>query len=193
MLIVFSYIQPIPKQDVITQAGEYEDVSMNKTLKVFILCLAALPVLAEESVSMIRTLPVAELVSRSDYIAIGEVRKIEIDDTHLSRNEKMRHLINEVIVIELLKGIWPPDKPMIFRTVKADRWIEDHVEFPAPGTRVVLFVKKGESGRLSLTNGIQGLWPLQGDQPIRMGTGKTIGEIRTIIEKQSRHTDQKVK
>jgi hypothetical protein len=166
---------------------------MNKKPMVFILCLAVLPALATESLSMIRTLPVAELVSSSDYVVIGEVRKIEIDDTHSPRNEAMRYLIIEVIVIELLKGVWPPDKPMIFRTVKADHWIEDNVEFPSPGTRVLLFVKKGESGRLSLTNGIQGLWPLQGDQLLRMGTGKTIGEIRAIIEKQSRHTDQRVK
>lgn len=166
---------------------------MNKKPMVFILCLAVVPILAAGVSAMIRTLPVAELVSSSDYIVIGEVRKIEIDDTHSSRNEAMRHLINEVIVIELLKGTWPLDRPMIFRTVKADYWIEDNVEFPSPGTRVVLFVKKGESGRLSLMNGIQGLWPLQGDQLLRMGTGKTIGEIRAIIEKQSRHTDQRVK
>ncbi len=42
-----------------------------------------------------------------------------------------------------------------------------------------------ESGGLSLLNGIQGLWPMQGDQLLRMGTGKTAEEIKAMIQGQA--------
>ena len=74
---------------------------------------------------------------------------------------------------------------MIFRTIKAERWIEDNIEFPFPGTQVVLFIKKGKSDSLNLVNGIQGLWPIQDGKLLRMGTGKTIEEIRGIIRSQT--------
>ena len=158
---------------------------MSKKYQVLILCLAYFLLLSGESFSMIKTLPVAELVSHSDYIVIGEVQKIEVDGTDSSKMGKIKLLRNEIIVKESLKGAWPLDKPMIFRTIKAERWIEDNVEFPFPGTQVVLFIKKGKSDSLNPVNGIQGLWPIQDGKLLRMGTGKTIEEIRAIIRSQT--------
>jgi len=158
---------------------------MSKKYQVLTLCLAFFLLLSVESFSMIKTLPVAELVSHSDYIVIGDVQKIEVDGTDSAKMGKIKLLRNEIIVKESLKGAWPLDKPMIFRTIKAERWIEDNVEFPFPGTQVVLFIKKGKSDSLNLVNGIQGLWPIQDGKLLRMGTGKTIEEIRAIIRSQT--------
>ena len=158
---------------------------MSKTYQVPILCLAYFLLLSGESSSMIKTLPVAELVSHSDYIVIGEVQKIEVYGTDSSKMGKIKLLRNEITVKESLKGAWPLDKPMILRTIKAERWIEDNIEFPFPGTQVVLFIKKGKSDSLNLVNGIQGLWPIQGGKLLRMGTGKTIEEIRAMIKSQT--------
>jgi hypothetical protein len=158
---------------------------MGRRYQVLILCLACFLLLSVESLSMIKTLPVAELVSHSDYIVIGEVRKIEVTGTGSSKMGEMTILKNEIIVLDSLKGAWPFDKPMIFRTVRPKRWIEDNVEFPSPGMRVLLFVKQMESDRLNLVNGIQGLWPIQGDKLVRMGTGRTLEEIKAIIKNQA--------
>ena len=158
---------------------------MSKKYQVLTLCLAFFLLLSVESFSMIKTLPVAELVSHSDYIVIGDVQKIEVDGTDSAKMGKIKLLRNEIIVKESLKGAWPLDKPMIFRTIKAERWIEDNVEFPFRGTQVVLFIKKGKSDSLNLVNGIQGLWPIQDGKLLRMGTGKTIEEIRAIIRSQT--------
>lgn len=167
--------------------GKDKELLVSKKHRILILCLVCFLVLSVDSSSMIKTLPVDELVSRSDYIIIGEVQKIELDRILPPENAKMKYkyLRNEVIMIESLKGAWPLNKPMTFRTVKAEHWIEDNVEFPFPGTRVLIFVKRRESGSLNLVNGIQGLWPLQGDKLLRMGTGKTIEEIRAIIKRQA--------
>lgn len=159
---------------------------MNRSVLFFMLCLAVCIVSSTSASAMIRTLPVSELVSRSDYIVIGEVRQKKIIGAHSPQNRTRRYLNNYVVVTEQLKGTWPPDKPMIFRTVGAGHWIEDNVEFPSTGTRVLLFVRKNASAGLGLVNGIQGLWPLQDGKPLRMGTGKAIDEIRALIEKQAR-------
>ncbi|MFA5353386.1 MAG: hypothetical protein WC291_04090 [Thermodesulfovibrionales bacterium] len=158
---------------------------MSKKYAISILFFVCLLGMSAGVYSMIRTLPVAELVSKSDYIVIGEVRKIEVDTTQRPKSAGMRYLRNEIIVTESLKGDWPIDRLMFFRTITAEHWIEDNVEFPYPGTQVLLFVRKGESGGLSLVNGIQGLWPLQEGKPLRMGTGKTVEEIKSLIRSQA--------
>jgi hypothetical protein len=152
-------------------------------------CLAVLQLFATPSFSMIRTMTLDELVSNSDYVVIGELRRIEVEATESPRSDGMQDVSNEVLVTESLKGAWPSDRSMVFRTIKTRHWVEDRVEFPPVGTRMLLFVKKAESGRLQLTNRVQGLWPLQGDKPSRMGTGKTIAEIRSIIAQHSRRKD----
>ncbi len=151
----------------------------------FLLLLPFLLLLTGATYGMIRTLPLAELVSRSDYIVIGEVRRIEVDTAQSLKRAGTRYLRNEVAVVECLKGDWPADRPMFFRTIGSDHWIEDNVEFPPPGTGVLIFVMRGESGGLGLVNGIQGLWPLRDGKPLRMGTRYSVEEIRGIIRKQA--------
>lgn len=153
---------------------------------VFFLMMGLLCV-APEVYSMIRTLPVDRLVLQSNYIVIGEVKQIEVDRLTAPDSSGMsgRYLTNTVVIVESLKGEWPLHKPMIFRTVNADRWIEDKVEFPPPGTRMLLFVEEQTPGHVGLVNGIQGLWPLRGDQPQRMGTRYTVDQIRRIIREQA--------
>jgi hypothetical protein len=166
-------------------AKKEEELFMSKRYQVLILCLGCFLILSGESFSMIKTLPVTGLVSQSDYNVIGEVQKIEVYGTDSSKMGKIKLSRNEIIVKESLKGAWSLDKPMIFRTIKAERWIEDNVEFPFPGTQVLLFVKQGGSESVNLVNGIQGLWPIQDGKLLRMGTGKTLEDIRAIIRSQT--------
>jgi hypothetical protein len=152
------------------------------------LVLVCFLALSGEAVPMIKTLPVAELVRNSEHIVIGEVRRVDSEGTDVSKSGgTVERLRNEIAISECLKGRWLLDRPMIFRTIKAKRFIEDNVEFPPPGSRVLLFVKKSEKAPtgLSLVNGIQGLWPLDGNTPLQMGTGKTLEEIRALIRSQA--------
>jgi len=86
-------------------------------------------------------------------------------------------------VIESLKGTILPDESIVINTFKAAHWIEDNVELPLPGSRVFLFLNKNEKGEFSPVNGIQGVWPMQGDKFLGMGTRYKLDGIRTMISK----------
>ena len=61
-------------------------------------------------------------------------------------------------------------------------WREDELSFPERGSGVVLFISRDHQGRLSIVNGIQGLWPLGEDgKPMGMGTSYTIEELKKEI------------
>jgi hypothetical protein len=133
--------------------------------------------------AMIRTLPIEDLVAKSEYIVLAQVSMTATgNDPHTS----LTILRSELKLIESLKGVWPAQEPIILTTWKSEAcWIEDNVELPPPGTMVVLFLTQYH-GRLVPVNGIQGVWPLQGGKLLQMGTGKTLDDIRKIVKSQEK-------
>jgi hypothetical protein len=145
-----------------------------------ILFTAVLLAFTQISDGMIRTLPVSEMISNAEYIVIAEA--YQITKTGVTSESKITILRNELKVIESLKGAILPDEAIVINTFKAAHWIEDNVELPLPGSRVFLFLKKNEKGEFSPVNGIQGVWPMQGDKFLGMGTRYKLDDIRTMIK-----------
>ncbi|MBM4146714.1 MAG: hypothetical protein FJ240_10675 [Nitrospira sp.] len=129
---------------------------------------------------MIRTLPVSELISTAEHIVIAEV--YQITKTGYTPESKLSLLKNELKVTETLKGTLSQNEPIIINTMKAEDWIEDNVEIPLPGSKVFLFLKKDEKGEFRPVNGIQGIWPMQGEKLLGMGTRYKVDDIRKMIK-----------
>ncbi len=139
-------------------------------------------VLARSPYGMIRTLPVEKLIAESEYIVIAQVYAVTVEGTEPST--RIITLRNEMKLIESLKGSWPAREPIVLTTRRhEEHWIEDNVELPPPGTKVVLFLTRYQ-GRLVPVNGIQGVWPMQGGKLLQMGTGKTLDDIRRVVRGQ---------
>ena len=132
--------------------------------------------------AMIRTLPIEDMVRKSDHIVIAYVYSVTAVSSDPST--KIITLRNELKLIESLKGSWPSEEPIILTTIRhEEHWMEDNVELPPPGAKVVLFLTRYED-RLVPVNGIQGIWPMKGDKLLEMGRGKTLDEIRAIVKSQ---------
>jgi len=136
--------------------------------------------------AMIRTLPVDELVRTSDFIVIAEVEKVStLGTSRLTGDYTITHLKNDLKLMEAIKGSWPPDETIVIKTVKPEKgWLEDNVELPPPGSRVLLFFVTDGRGNIRPVNGIQGIWPLKEGKPMGMGTGKSIDDIREKVRTQ---------
>lgn len=130
--------------------------------------------------AMIRTLPVSELISTAEHIVIAEVH--QITKTGYKPESKLSLLENELKVIESLKGTLEPDESIAINTTKAEHWVEDNVELPLPGSKVFLFLKKNQKGEFRPVNGIQGVWPMQGEKLLGMGTRYKLDYIRKMIK-----------
>ena len=155
-----------------------------------LLFVLALALSSEPTLAMIRTLPLSELIGRSDFIIIGRVteqRKVaEVSKDSGSVEETVENI---VLPQEILKSKWPKGKTMIFTTYRAVRdgkqmWREDELSFPEKGSGVVLFVSRGNGGKFVIVNGIQGLWPLGEDgKPTGMGFRYSIEDLKREIAK----------
>lgn len=145
-----------------------------------ILFAAALLAFAQISNGMIRTLPVSEMIRNAEYIVIAEV--YQITKTGFIPESKLSLLKNELKVTEYLKGSLLKDESIAINTMKAEHWIEDNVELPLPGSKVFLFLNKNDKGEFFPVNGIQGVWPMQGDKFLGMGTRYKLDDIRTMIK-----------
>jgi hypothetical protein len=132
--------------------------------------------------AMIRTLPVEDLVAKSEHIVLAQVFSVTVIESDPPTN--LITLRTEMKLIQSLKGTWPAQEPIILTTRRYEgRWIEDNVELPPPGTKVVLFLTSYQGGFVPV-NGIQGVWPLRGGKLLQMGTGKTLDDIHKIVKSQ---------
>ena len=152
-----------------------------------LLFAAALSLLySAPAMAMIRTLPVSDLVARAQLIVIAQVVSISEDPTR-SYGSPIR---NELKIVRVLKGSYDASKPLVLGTFykPGQRGREDSLVFPAVGRRVLLFVKSDSGGRLSIVNGIQGLWPLEAgtDKTLGMGFRYSIDEIEKFIAEQEK-------
>lgn len=131
----------------------------------------------------IMTLTVDELVQSSEYVVIAEVARITVLENEST--SQTQHLSNELRVIKYLKGIRIQNDLIVLRTIKPENgWMEDNVELPPVGSRVLLFLARNDSGMLRPVNGIQGVWPMDGNQLLGMGYGRSLEDVSAIIKKQ---------
>lgn len=152
------------------------------------LVVPALFLLSNAGFAMIRTLPLHELIGRSELIVIGRVaEKRKVAEAPRGPGGAEETIENIVVPREILKGKWPKGKAMIFRTHQLIRdakkvWREDELSFPEEGSEVVLFVSRDNHGQFAIVNGIQGLWPLGEDgNPTAMGSRYTMDDLKREI------------
>ncbi len=158
--------------------------TMKKTFVTFLGVLAMSLTLMVTIHARIITLSNEELVRQSEYVVVAQVYSFSMVET--DPTTKIITLRNDLKVIESLKSLWPSRDPITLTTIRhEEHWIEDNVELPPPGTKVVLFLRKYE-GRLVPVNGIQGVWPLRGRELLGMGTGMSLDQLREMIRSQKR-------
>ncbi len=149
-------------------------------LTVFCVCaVLALPVSG-----MIRTLPLPDLVRQAEVICIAKV--VQINEVSVDKFQ-VSTVKNVLLSEKLLKGSWQPMEPIVVMTRQCGKYgtigsLEDQVEFPPKGSRVVLFLQKAKDGSLEPVNLLQGVWPLEGDKPLGMGLGITLQQLEEVVK-----------
>ncbi|MBI3039790.1 hypothetical protein HYY75_12225 [bacterium] len=143
---------------------------------------------ANWSGAMIETMKLPELVQKSDFIFLAKVEQIQ----EMAKDENQVSTVKNVLSLEkALKGNWDKKEPLVIMTQQVKSFgemgsIEDQVEFPPKGFRIIVFLKKASDGNLEVVNSLQGLWPLHDSQPIGMGQGITIKQLEDVIAKQKK-------
>jgi len=157
----------------------------NKTVLIvfFIMVMLHIPHIAAAKIAW---LPLDKLVALSVHIVIAQVQAVSVVKSDSKTG--IITLKNNLTVIESLKGSWPKEKPLVLTTTKfanpAKYWEEDNVELPSAGSKVLLFLEKVDRDMLLPANGIQGVWPMMGDEPVGAGTGTSLDQVREIVQKQ---------
>jgi len=132
--------------------------------------------------AMMRFMPKEQLIKRSKYIVVARVQSVcDTERKKRWRGVEANIVKNELQVVEMIKGTWALEKPLILYTFKFDGWMEDNVELPPVSSNVLLFLKQNDKGELKPVNGIQGVWEIDSDGKSNYGTLK---EIQEIVKKQ---------
>lgn len=133
--------------------------------------------------AMIITLPLRDLTRRADVVVIAQVEKIETVSVDGEKIATVRNLLKPE---SILKGKLEPKAALAVLTVQRGAYgeegsLEDQVEFPAAGQRVLVFLQKNREGNLDLVNGLQGMWPIQGEEFLGFGLGVKLQEVQDSI------------
>ena len=133
---------------------------------------------------MIETLPLADLVRRAELICIARVE--QVSEVSVDK-EQVSTMKNVLLSEKLLKGSWQAMEPIVVMTRQCGKYgaissLEDQIEFPPKGSRVVLFLKKAKDGSLEPINLLQGVWPLEGQKPLGMGLGITLQQLEEVVK-----------
>ena len=140
------------------------------------------------SEAYIRFMSKEELVGASEYIVTAKMQHIYKEGKTIKwRGVEARIVKNRLKVIESIKGSWSLEKPLILNTYEFDGWMEDNVWLPSVGSKVLLFLKKSESGELYPVNSIHGAWKIDSSGNSNYGT---LREIKEIAEEQSVEVDK---
>lgn len=124
-----------------------------------------------------------QLVRDSQHIIIAEVNhKSDINKTQSFGETKVSVENNELKVMKSIKGSLKKGEVFTMNRLKFDGWMEDNVELPSKGSKVLLFLTKDKDGNLKPVNGIQGVWKIYEDGKSNYGS---IEEIREIVQQQS--------
>jgi hypothetical protein len=152
------------------------------------LLLAVLVLVSVCLPAMISTLPLPELVRRSQVIChakVAQITEIAVD------SEQISTMKNVLTPVKVFKGDWLPQEPIVVMTKQCGTggqigWLEDQVDFPPVGHHVVVFLEKAEDGSLRTVNTIQGVWPLMEDlkTPLGMGQGLSLKDVTDLVASQ---------
>lgn len=143
-------------------------------------------ILAGTLSAMIKEMPVAELVRASDFVVIAVVE----DRAEVSVNSEQISTVKNTLKLErAIKGEWRPADPIVVFTQQRGSYgeigsLEDQVEFPAKGQRVLLFLRQLAPGRVDLVNTLQGMWPMDGKTLHGFGTGITLDSVVETVKQQ---------
>lgn len=146
--------------------------------------LLALALVVSSLSAMIRTLSLSDLVKQSELIVLAKVEKVgEIDQSAKGLSTVKNVLLTE----KVLKGTWDQREPLVVMTLQGAAGggvgsIEDQVEFPPKGFRVVVFLKKNTTGGWETVNLVQGIWPMKDQKPMGMGLGTTLEQLEKAIK-----------
>jgi len=137
--------------------------------------------------AMIKALTIDELVRASDFVVIATMQS----KTEVSVNSEQISTMKNVLKLDkILKGTLKDTEPITVFTQQRGAYgeigsLEDQVEFPAAGKKVMLFLKQLAPGRVDLINGMQGMWPMDGQTLLGFGTGIQLQAIVDTIKHQS--------
>ena len=148
-----------------------------------LVALAAAVAFAVPVSAMIITLPLHDLTRQSDVVVIAQVEKVE---TVTIGTDKIATVRNSLKAETVLKGDLKVAPPLQVFTQQRGKYgedgaLEDQVEFPPVGKRVLVFLKKTRDGKLDLVNGLQGLWPMDGQEFLGFGTGVKLDQVKDAI------------
>ncbi len=130
-------------------------------------------------------MPTEQLVDNSEYIVVAKVQTVSNTDKMMRWREVSARVVkNKLQVVEMIKDTLSLEKLFTLNTLKFDGWMEDNVELPSKGSKVLLFLKQDEKGELKPVNGIQGVWPMHKGELIGAGSGTTLKQIREMVQNQ---------
>ena len=136
--------------------------------------------------AMIGTLKLPDLIRQADVICVAKVVKV----AEIAVDKDQVSTIKNVLLPEkVIKGTWALHEPIVLMTKQCGKagqigWIEDRVECPPKGSRVVLFLRQGDDGSLETVNSVQGLWPMYDNKPDGMGRDFSIAQIQELVKQQ---------
>lgn len=153
-------------------------------MKRFVLLCVALVALVLPVCGMIQTLPLSDLVRQAELICIAKV--VQVNEIAVDKDQ-ISTVKNVLLSEKLLKGSWQAMEPIVVMTRQSGKYgsigsLEDQVEFPPKGSRVVLFLKKAKDGSLEPVNLLQGVWPLEDQKPLGMGLGITLQQLEEVVK-----------
>lgn len=106
----------------------------------------------------------SKLVEWSDLIVVAsctgktDVKTLEVKKDPETKKTRITKQVKAVLAVEkVLKGEWPPKKPLIFQNEESNYWREDATKLPTKGARVLLFLEKEKDGSLWFVNGRNGI------------------------------------
>jgi len=133
-----------------------------------------------------------DLVKHAKYIVVAEMQNISnIGKTTQWGDMSADVIKNKLKVVASIKDSWALDKPLFLNTFKFDGWMEDNVELPSKGSKVLLFLKHNEKSELRPVNGIQGVWPMKNGKPAGAGSGTTLKQIREMVQEFYKRMEEK--
>lgn len=140
--------------------------------------------LLQTAEAMMDFIPTDRLVASSEYIVVVKVQSVNSTGEILKwRGVTAKVVQNQLQVIESIKGSLLPKKFFTLDTLKFNGWMEDNVELPSKGLKVLLFLKRDNKGELKPVNGIQGVWYMKDGEFTRIGHSTTLKKIREMVQK----------
>jgi len=151
----------------------------------FLIVLLAILLVPAGVKAMIKSLSLEDLVKKSELIVIATVKSI----SEVPSDDKTLKSFNNTLSPEkIIKGEWAIESAIDIISVRpSDQagWVEDLVEFPPVGDKVVLFLEKDKDNKWTLVNHIQGLWPIDSEDGayLKMGFGVSESQLLEAVSR----------